>query len=90
MTNWKKEIEARMKLNYDRWIDVEAFTPVEAFAPTSPWWLVEFDDEFGGIQVPPFTLWTKHFVYFPICYDELKWCGSVPRNPCDIATALVI
>ena len=82
MTFWKQEIDARMKLNGDSWINVEAFVPSSTFR----WLYVEFNGGFGGIQGPPFTLWTKDFVYFPVCYDGSEWCGSAPRNPCDIVT----
>jgi hypothetical protein len=33
-----------------------------------------------------FTAWGENFVYFPVCYEDSIWIGSVPRNPCDIVT----
>lgn len=40
-----------------------------------------FDNGYGAEAGIPFTLWTKEYVYFPICYDGAEWAGSAPRNP---------
>lgn len=44
----------------------------------------KFDGGYGGEEGAPFTAWSENWVYFPICYDGAEWCGSAPRNPCDI------
>ena len=44
-----------------------------------------FDAGFGSEEGSYFTAWSDSWVYFPICYDGAEWCGSAPRNPCDIA-----
>lgn len=44
---------------------------------------IKFDCGYGSNEGLPFTLWTKKYVYFPICYDGSEWVGSAPRNPCD-------
>lgn len=48
-----------------------------------------FDAGFGGSEGDPFTLWTAKHVYFPCVYDGAEWVESVPRDPCDEATAHV-
>lgn len=47
----------------------------------------EYDVGFGSTEMPCFTIWTEDRVYFPACYDGSEWIESVPRNPCDEATA---
>lgn len=33
-----------------------------------------------------FTIWTDHYVYFPVCASGIKWVQSVPRDPCFMNT----
>lgn len=47
----------------------------------------DFDGGYGSAKGEPFTAWSQNRVYFPIVYDGAEWVGSVPRNPCDEATA---
>ena len=93
MTTWRKLIAAEMKQNKDGFHNLvysffgtaEKLTWEGTF--TEPvTYDREFDDGFGGSNGGPFTVWTKDFVYFPVVYDGAEWVGSVPRNPCDIAT----
>ena len=46
----------------------------------------EFERGYGVTSGVPFTLWTHHRVYFPVCYDGLEWVESVPRYPCSART----
>ena len=34
----------------------------------------------------PFTVWTKGFVYFPVCFGGEEWVGCVPRHPNGVPT----
>lgn len=45
-----------------------------------------FFSGYGTAEGPPFTLWTKDRIYFPVQYDGSEWISSVPRNPCDEST----
>lgn len=45
----------------------------------------KFDTSYGGEDGVPFTLWTKHWVYFPVMYDGAEWVECVLRNPCNIS-----
>ena len=75
MANWKDMITERMLENGDRWENVED-TTLDAQELAK-----EFDNGYGGTEGAEFTLWTKHYVYFPACYDGSEWVASVPRNP---------
>ena len=44
---------------------------------------------YGDPEGCSFTVWTKDRVYFPAWYDSSEWITSVPRDPCDEATAHV-
>lgn len=72
---WKKGLTDALAENGETWADVEANTLSEAEMAT------EFDDGYGGEEGAPFTMWTKGYVYFPICYDGSEWVGSVARHP---------
>ena len=74
MTTWKKEIENCFD-NDDNWNNVISCTLSEEELN------IEFDDDYGGIEGIPFTLWTEKYVYFPICYDGSEWVARVSRNP---------
>jgi hypothetical protein len=74
-TNWKEMIKNEMNKNGD------SFENVVSNTMTKQEMNEEFDNEYGGTEGNPFTLWTKEFVYFPICYDGAEWVGSVSRNP---------
>jgi len=74
MTTWKEEIEICFD-NDDNWNNVISCTLSEEELNT------EFDDDYGGTEGIPFTLWTKKYVYFPICYDGSEWVARVSRNP---------
>ena len=74
-TTWKEQITERMKDNNDGWVNMEDTTLTKEELDA------EFNPGYGGTEGCDFTLWTKHFVYFPASYDGSEWCASVPRNP---------
>lgn len=49
--------------------------------PAVSWLDEEFEDGFGWPAGCHFTLWTKDYVYFPVCYDGAESVGRAPRNP---------
>lgn len=57
-----------------------------AVAPDEAVLDVQFDNGYGCVEGPSFTVWTEHRVIFPVCYDGSEWVVSVPRNPNDEAT----
>jgi hypothetical protein len=79
-TTWRILIENRMKSNGETFFDIEHSTITEQELG------MEFDSGYGSPEGVPFTIWTKNYVYFPVQYDGSEWCGSVPRNPCEIRT----
>ena len=74
-TTWRKEIIHAMQINKDTWDNIIACTLTDSDLNMS------FDNGYGAIEGKPFTVWTKHYVYFPACYDGAEWVGSVPRDP---------
>lgn len=75
MATWRDLIGAELKAQGEDWGDVVSCTLSEQELD------VRFDDGFGAEEGKPFTVWTVHRVYFPLCYDGAEWCGSVSRNP---------
>ena len=58
MTTWHEQITKALVRNGETWRDVEAHTmPDEDLYR-------DFDNGFGFIEGAPFTLWTRHHVYF--------------------------
>jgi hypothetical protein len=78
--NWKDEITGRMSLNKDSWENVESCTLSEERLAR------EFDADYGGTEGDEFTIWTTHYIYFPVCYDGAEWADSISRNPDGNAT----
>ena len=76
MISWRKSITETMTKNLDGWSNVVHCTLTDEQLD------LEFDDGYGREKGEAFTLWTKDYVYFPICYDGAEWAGSAPRNPC--------
>lgn len=74
-TTWREALNAALKDNNETWADIEANTMTEEEMDK------EFDYGFGGSEGCPFTVWTKHTVYFPAVYDGSEWVASVSRNP---------
>jgi len=74
MTTWRKEIEEKMIENNEAWRDVEFYRANGSLDE-------EFDGGYGGEEGCHFVLWTKNFVYFPLCYDGSEWAGCAPRHP---------
>lgn len=81
-TTWRDLISKEMYNNGDGWPDVVHVSPGADLGRT-------FNAGHGGSEGDPFTLWTRQYVYFPVTYDGAEWVGSVPREPCDKATAHV-
>lgn len=79
MATWRKLIALQMARNGEDFANVVKSTLSDAGLDT------EFDDGYGGPEGDFFTLWTDEYVYFPIVYDGAEWCGSAPRNPCNVA-----
>lgn len=94
MTTWRKEITEAMEKAGDSWANLEgvALAPRKRYddepGPT-PSLDTVFDGGFGVSEGCWFTLWTTKRVYFPVVYDGGEWADSVPRYPCDEATAHV-
>lgn len=71
----RKAISREMRKRRDAWKNVVSCTLTDAELD------VDFDDDFGGNDGRPFTLWTAGRVYFPVTYDGSEWVESVSREP---------
>lgn len=75
MANWHDMLSSEMESHMETLDDIIGSTlDAEMLKAT-------FDDNFGGVEGTPFTVWTHKRVYFPACYDGREWVASVPRNP---------
>jgi hypothetical protein len=72
-SNWREDITEVLRQNGETWDDVESHTLTAEQLDR------RFDHGYGCVDGPPFTLWTKKRVYFPICYDGAEWVASVSR-----------
>lgn len=73
MTTWLRMLNAvRKGLNDD--------TPLELYGITEKELTKKFDSGYGVAQGQPFLVYSKLFVYFPICYGK-EWISFVPRTP---------
>ena len=79
-TTWRKEIDIALKERNESFDSVVCCTLSEEELD------YQFNDGFGWPNGLPFTLWTREFVYFPVCYDGAEWVGSVSRHPDNKAT----
>ncbi len=79
-TTWRKIITDELKSRNETWLDVLACTLKSHELD------IEFDHGFGGCSGKPFTLWTRHYVYFPTQYDGAEGVASAPRNISDEPT----
>lgn len=75
MITWREKINEALKLNYEKWEDIEVIT-LNDFELDE-----EFNDGYGSAEGKPFTIWTKNTVYFPAVYDGAEWVAWVSRNP---------
>jgi hypothetical protein len=75
VTTWREEISEALLQSGESWTDVVSHTLSEEELD------LRFDNGFGWIEGPPFTVWTKNRVYFPVVYDGYESVGSVSRNP---------
>jgi len=73
--SWRKFLTEEFQKNRHFFENIESINPPDLDA--------KFDDSYGAEEGEPFCLWTKDWVYFPVCYDGAEWVGSVPRNPRD-------
>lgn len=80
ITTWRKDIQSSLARHGESWKDIESITLTEEQLDRS------FNDGFGGSEGDPFTVWTKHRVYFPAVYDGSEWVTSVSRNPDGLPT----
>lgn len=91
ITTWRTLITEEMADHGENWDDVAHVTKGE---PDPEFGLVDFDLEFENFTSPfaaeqKFTIWTAQRVYFPAANDQIVWCASVPRNPCEEAVERV-
>ena len=87
--SWKEMISGLMDEYGDGWDKVEGCAirsggNVVTCKDHSEW-SRRFDSGYGLPEGAHFTVWTKRYVYFPVCYDGSEWCGGVPRNVCEVA-----
>lgn len=75
MATWRKLISEHMDWHAEDFSDVVSCTLSDEELDK------EFDEDYGGPEGKPFTLWTKNRVYFPVTYDGAEWVRSAPRNP---------
>lgn len=75
-TTWRELIQKEMKKNNDSFDNIEF-----SISREENWLDLDFDRGYGFKEGPPFSLWTKTRVYFPVTYNGSEWCSSVPRNP---------
>lgn len=80
MTNWRKLLTGLMNENGETLDDIQSNTMTDAEMDTM------FDDDYGGKEGCPFTVWTDKFVYFPGCYDGSEWVSCVSRHPNGVPT----
>ena len=92
MSTWRELIEQTMEENGDDWSNVVEYKLAKNTWEEGDQTLLppeeldrDFHCSYGGTEGAFFTLWSREFVYFPICYDGAEWCGSAPRNPCNVA-----
>lgn len=74
-TTWRKLISIEMEENKDSWEKLVCVSPENLDFDKI------FNESWGTINGDPFTMWTEHYVYFPVSYDGAEWVSSVPRNP---------
>lgn len=72
---WREMIAAEMSAQGESFADVVSSTISDEGLD------VEFYTGYGAVCGEPFTVWTRHRVYFPVCYDGAESCASVARNP---------
>ena len=94
MDTWRQLISEEMDENGDSWDNVVGKAlgrnpEAEWKEPSEVSLDASFDDGYGCTQGCRFTLWTHHYVYFPVCYDGAEWVGSVSRDPNGVAKAHV-
>ena len=77
--NWESIVKVCLADKVYPWDDVD----FKKKHGDTPWYAVEFDSGYGGVEGIAFMLWTGSYVYFPIMYDGAEWVESVPRNPTD-------
>lgn len=81
MSTWRELITTHLKEHPDE--EIIAITPGEEILDK------DFDDGYGTSKGDAFTAWSQNRVFFPVVYDGAEWVESVPRDPCDEATAHV-
>jgi hypothetical protein len=74
-TTWRTELQNALETNSEIWNDIISIEIEDGGLDK------EFDDSYGTEHGCPFTVWTSHYVYFPICYDGSEWVGCAPRFP---------
>lgn len=80
MTTWRELITQALQERCETWQDVCGNTLKSHELD------IAFDAGFGGVCGKPFTMWTHHYVYFPVQYDGAEGVGSAPRHLSDEPT----
>ena len=82
LISWREAILEEMQSNGDTSSDIVAIAIEPREGRTAE---EELDHKFylgyGGTDGAPFTIWTKNYIYFPVCYDGAEWVCSLSRNP---------
>lgn len=74
-TTWRELLIEKMKENKDKIENIVSIAP-ENLDLDKP-----FYSGFGREEGEPFCVWTKKYVYFPLCYDGSEWVGCASRSP---------
>ena len=72
---WRDMLTTALAERGETWADVIEHTLSRAELDA------RFDNTYGCVEGPPFTLWTSRCVYFPTEYDGSEGVASVPRHP---------
>ena len=89
IVTWKQLIQEKMEDNSETYADIEYQSAIPQWRELlydlrqsdTNWDAVEFDNGHGDLAGFSFIVYTKNWIYFPVCYNGSEWVGSVPRNP---------
>jgi hypothetical protein len=80
VTTWRELITRALEARRESWNDVCGNTLKSHELD------IAFDAGFGSVCGKPFTMWTHHYVYFPVAYDGAESVASAPRHLSDEPT----
>lgn len=81
MATWRELIKNAMLRHNETFDDI-----IFKIGSEENWLDFNFDNSYGSVKGPTFTVWTNNRVYFPAQYDGSEWCDSVARHPDDKVT----